>query len=124
MIFTVGRCLAHAQGWYESRRLVQVVFVVILFTVAATLVLASVVHFRRIMIGNILLVIGLTVALGFTALKGTSFHGLEHYYAGTYGPFRGADLIELSGIAIATLAALLRLNRQSRHNADANPHGG
>lgn len=109
LIYTVGRCLAHAQGWYEDRRQVQVFAVLSLAWVVLLILGVTAIWFFRAILGNLLLVMGVSVALGFTVVKGINLHGFEVYYGGTYGPFRGADLIELSGIALALLAALLRL---------------
>ncbi len=108
LIFTVGRCLAHAQGWYEDRRLVQTIAVIGLAIVLGLILLVVAIRFFHSILRNLVLVLGVSTALGFTVLKGINLHGLEAYYAGQYGPFRGADLIELSGIAIAALAALIR----------------
>lgn len=113
LIFTVGRCLAHAQGWYQDRRQVQVIAVIVLAVVLALILIVTARYFWRSILGNLLLVLGVSIALGFTVLKGINLHGIEAYYAGQYGPFRGADLIELSGIALAALAALIRRMRQS-----------
>lgn len=108
LIFTVGRCLAHAQGWYEDRRTVQAIAAITLALLLGLLLIFTAIYFFRSILGNLALVFGVSIALGFTVLKGINLHGLEAYYAGQYGPFRGADLIELSGVAIATLAALIR----------------
>jgi hypothetical protein len=112
LIFTVGRCLAHAQGWYENRRAVQVIAVIVLAAVLGLILLFTAIRFFRSILRSLLLVLGVSIALGFTVLKGINFHGLEALYSGQYGPFRGADLVELSGIAIAALAAMLRLARR------------
>ena len=111
LIFTIGRCLAHAQGWYEDRRQVQVIAVASLAVLLALILIVTAWYFWRSILGNLLLVLGVSIALGFTVLKGINLHGIEAYYAGQYGPFRGADLIELSGIALAALAALIRRRR-------------
>jgi hypothetical protein len=111
---TFGRCLAHAQGWYESRRQVQMAFLIILGTFALLVLLLTFVYFHKNVAGNLLLVSGVAVALGITAIKGINHHGGEHYYGGTFGAFRGADLIEFSGIMIAITAALTRVSKAPR----------
>ena len=118
LIFTVGRCLAHAQGWYEDRRQVQMLAALSLAWIVGLVLTVTVIWFFRAILRNVLLVAGVSVALGFTMLKGINLHGLEAYYAGTYGPFRGADLIELSGVALALLAALIRLASRSTPEGD------
>ncbi|MEM1159557.1 MAG: hypothetical protein AAGJ28_01365 [Pseudomonadota bacterium] len=108
LIFTTGRCLAHAQGWYENRRMVQTIAAIGLAVTLGTILIWIAIRFFRSILRNVVMVLGVSIALGFTVLKGINLHGLEAYYAGAYGPFRGADLIELSGIAIAALGSLVR----------------
>lgn len=112
IVFTTGRCLSRAQGWYENRREVQMLVLAgLTLVVLAILLVVLIVYFRNIF-GNMLLSLGVVTALGFTVVKAINLHGLEAYYAGQYGPFRGADLIELSGIGLAFLAAVFRLVRR------------
>ncbi|MEL6479741.1 MAG: hypothetical protein AAFR17_20630 [Pseudomonadota bacterium] len=108
LIFTTGRCLAHAQGWYQDRHAVQTLVAIGLAAVVGLILLAVAIRFFRSILRSFVLVLGVSIALGFTVLKGISLQGIEAYYAGQYGPFRGADLIELSGIALALFAALIR----------------
>ena len=112
LIYTTGRCLAHLQGWYDNRRDVQLLALIGLALVAVLAVLIVLDLFSRNIIGNVLLTAGIVIALGFTVMKGINFHGLEQYYGGAYGPFRGADLVELSGVAIAFVAAVFRALRR------------
>lgn len=116
MIYTIGRCLSRAQGWYENRHEIQFYVLISMAVLAGLIMLVLMVNFFRNIFGNVLLTLGVLVALGLTLMKGVNYHHIEHYYAGQYGSFRGADLIELSGIALAFLAALVKL-RQSHRDA-------
>ncbi|MEM9138198.1 MAG: hypothetical protein AAGB15_00080 [Pseudomonadota bacterium] len=111
LIWTVGRCLAHAQGWYQDRREVQAIVIAAIALTGGMILLITVIVFWRNILGNLLLVLGTAIALMFTVIKGVSLHGLAAYYDGQHGPFRTADLIEYSGIVLALLAALIRLWR-------------
>jgi len=113
-VVTYGRCLAHAQGWYAARHSVQYGLLVTAIVVMVSLILIAMIYFRRNLAQNFLLIIGVSIFLGLTVAKGINYHDLEAYYAGNYGPFRGADLIELSGIFIAAAAAWLRRRRLMR----------
>lgn len=110
LIFTTGRCLAHAQGWYENRREFQVIFLLGLAVIISFILLAVLVVFFRNIFANILLTMGVLIALGFTIIKGINYHNIEQYYSVQIGPFRVADFIEFSGIALANIAALIRLH--------------
>lgn len=111
LVWTTGRCHAHAQGWYENRRETQVLFLIgLAFLVVLILLIVLIVFFRDIF-RNILLTLGVAIALGFTMVKGINYHGIEQFYRGQVGPFRVADFIEYSGISLAFLAAQIRLRQ-------------
>lgn len=107
-VFTFGRCLAHAQGWYQDRREVQFLVLAAAAALALAMLLVLVLVFRKHISGNALLIAGVGTALGMTLTKGINYHNLERYYGGDFGFFRGADLIEYAGIVLALSAALLR----------------
>ena len=64
--------------------------------------------FYRNIAGNLLLVCGVAIVLGFTLVKGIGYKEAEQLYGVQVGPFRIADFIEFSGIMIAMAAALKR----------------
>jgi len=111
LVWATGRCLAHAQGWYENRREFQVLFLIGLALLVALILLIVLIVFFRNIFRNILLTLGVVTALGFTIVKGINYHGFEQFYGSEVGPFRVADFIEYSGIALAFLAALVRLRQ-------------
>ena len=117
LIWTTGRCLAHTQGWYENRREVQLFFLIGLALFAALILLTVMIVFLRNITRNILLTLGVCIALGFTLVKGINYHGVEEFYGGLLGPFRVADYIEYSGIIIAFLATLMRLRQAGAKQA-------
>jgi len=113
---TFERCLAHAQGWYESRRQVQMIFLIAVALCALLVLLLTLFVFHKNIAGNLLLATGVAVALGITAIKGINHHDAEQFYGSAFGAFRGVDLIELSGsgIGIALIAATIRTMRVTR----------
>jgi len=111
LVWTTGRCLAHAQGWYENRREVQVIFLIGLALLVVLVLLSILILFYRNMFNNILLTAGVIVALGFTMVKGINYHNLEQFYGDEIGPFRVADFIEFCGIALAFVAVTIRLRQ-------------
>jgi hypothetical protein len=104
-IFTVGRCLAHSQGWYEVRRQIQFEFMIGAGLVLTLTLIASVIIFYRSLLANSLLVLGVLITLGITLAKGISFHGQDVNLGMQLGPLKLADWLELSGIFVAVLAA-------------------
>lgn len=104
----VGHCLARAQGWYEHRAPVKLAFLIGLAACAILISLVILIVFYRNIAGNLLLVCGVVIVLGFTLVKGIGYKEAEQLYEVQAGPFRIADFIEFSGIVIAMAAALKR----------------
>ena len=113
MVWTTGRCLARAQDWYEYRREIQIIFLICIGLILAAFLLIVLILFLRDIFGNFLLTLGASIALGFTIVKSINYHHLESIYGAQAGLFYVADYIEFSGIALAFLAAVIKL-RQNR----------
>jgi hypothetical protein len=111
LIWTTGRCLSHAQGWYDQRKEIQIALLVGLALFVAIILFIVFIAFFRNIFRNILLTLGVAIAIGFTLVKGISYHGLADFYGRPVGPFHVADLIEYSGILLAFIAAVLRLRQ-------------
>ena len=111
LIWTTGRCLSHAQGWHDQRKEVQLAVLIGLAIIVALILLVVFIAFFRNIFRNILLTLGVTIAISFTMVKGISYHDLADFYGRPAGPFYVADFIEYSGIMLAFIAALLRLDQ-------------
>lgn len=120
-----GRDLALENGWYERRRLVQVIFV-------AWLVLAGLVtmswlksrlrhldrYARRAAIGLVLLAV-------FVIVRATSFHHIDRMLGISLEGLRVNALLELSGIGLIAMAALARLRApQTQLSVKPTPAAG
>ncbi|MFL4468329.1 hypothetical protein ACERZ8_00015 [Tateyamaria armeniaca] len=108
-VWTFGRCLSHAQGWYEARRSVQVGALMLTVVFFALLFVVLLIYFRRHLISNLLIIAGVALSIGCALIVAISLHQLRGLTSGTWGPFRTDDLIEASGIALAGLGVALRL---------------
>jgi hypothetical protein len=104
-----GHCLAHAQGWYGERGAVKLAAAVMIGAATGLVLLVGVIAYWRRIRANALLVAGVGIAAGITLARGVGWSAAEQIYNHRVGPFRWAVLIELSGVAAAALAALLRL---------------
>lgn len=111
----IGHCVSRAQGWYETRGQVKLLGLVLIATISLLVLIVAVIAWWRSIRANALLVLGVAIALGLTLIKGTAVAEAERVYHLELGPFRWVDLLEYSGIAIAALAAVLRL-RRLRHD--------
>lgn len=108
-VWTFGRCLSHAQGWYEARRAVQMGALMLTALFFALLLSVLLIYFRRHLISHLLIVAGVALSIGCALVVAISLHSLRGLMSGTWGPFRTDDLIEAGGIALAGLGVLLRL---------------
>lgn len=121
-LFTdVGRVFAWKYGWYERRREFQKWFVigVLVFSSATTLLLA--VRFRGFWKKSPLLGAGLAFLLTFIVVRAISFHHVDVFLNHAVAGVRMNWFLELSGIAMVWLAALLdiRKARTAPHGSDA-----
>jgi hypothetical protein len=106
-----GRCLAQAQGWYEERQSVQLVFI---FSVAITCLLIAIVlaWALRQDFGHIwLALIGVALLLAFVAIRAAGFHHFDRFIGYEFANIRMNWVMELGGIALIALNALLLLMR-------------
>ncbi|MDX8353118.1 isopropylmalate isomerase [Cognatiyoonia sp. IB215182] len=107
-----ARCLAQAQGWYEDRRSVQVAF--IFFVAAAALVLGLTLAWtmRRQLPQIWLALLGLCLLLGFVAIRAAGFHHMDRLIGFEIGGVRMNWLLELGGIALIAINALVLISRR------------
>lgn len=107
LITQVGRDWARAQGWYESRREVQSLFVKCLAGGAAAALLAMLWALRGMTFRYYIALLGLMFLGFYVLIRAASFHHVDRFLGlGTEG-FRLAWLVELGGIAITAAAAAL-----------------
>ena len=104
----LGRLVAHAQGWYEYRRLVQLAFILIVATccVAAMLVLSMLA--RRTHVGVSVALIGLTLLFSFVLVRAASFHHIDEFIGRKVFGLRWNWILEIGGILVVLLGNRIR----------------
>lgn len=106
-----GRCLSHAQGWYDQRRAVQIAFLAALL---AGIVLA-VRRGRRALRGNLggnrLALWGVTILGGFVMLRAVGFHGVDRLIALRHTGVSANYLLENAGLLLIAINAVAILRR-------------
>lgn len=115
----LGRCMAHAQGWYGQRRLVQVAFLAGL-AVAAVVFLAMLLRLLRgSWSRSALPVVGLVLVCTFVLMRAAGFHHMDHLLGVPLLGMRANTVLEWTGPILVMLGALrvLRL----RGGQPANP---
>jgi hypothetical protein len=118
--FTVtARKLARAQGWYEQRRIVQLVFIA---GIAAAAMIAFLLIWRLVahQARDLWLpLLGLSVLLCFVVIRAASFHHLDQFLRFRVSGVKMNWLLELGGISIVAAGALARSRRPSTHSPKA-----
>ena len=106
-----GRCLSHAQGWYDQRRFVQIAF---LATLLAGIVLA-VRRGRRAVSGNLrgnrLALWGVTILGGFVLMRAVGFHAVDRLIGMRHTGVSMNYLFENAGLLLIAINAVAILRR-------------
>lgn len=104
-----ARCHAQLNGWYDDRRGVQETFIYGIAAGAGGIFLLLVLLLRQTVLKNLLLFAGLLSLLSFIAMRAAGAHKFDQFINITVGPLRMNHVLELGGIALFVLAALVRL---------------
>lgn len=113
-----GKKIAQSQGWYENRRPVQVIFILVVAMVTAA-VFFGMLRLVRHQSGWVRLALaGMAFLGGFIVIRAASFHHVDQMLRHDIGGFRLNWLLELGGIGMIGYGAW----RGSR--ADENRVGG
>lgn len=111
------RIVSRDQGWYESRREYQAVFVATLAFVAA-LGVASLSAFTRRLSRSIKLAgLGLGFLAAFVLVRAASFHHTDQLLGSRVLGLKASWILELAGIAIAALGARQRVSAPHRRRS-------
>lgn len=106
-----GRCLALAQGWYESRQSVQITFII---AVGVTCIVIGVVlawALRRDFGQVWLALVGVALLLAFVVMRAAGFHNFDRFIGFEIANIRMNWVMELGGIMMIAANALRRLVR-------------
>jgi hypothetical protein len=111
-LFTqTGRDVAHEQGWFEHRRNVQLVFVVVLASVVGALMAWLGWAMRGVWRQQWLAGVGLTLLAAFALSRAGLFHHADEALGAPMTASWVKWLPELAGIACIVAAAAMRLRR-------------
>lgn len=101
----LAKLIAHAGGWYDNRRVVQLAFILLLVLVAGA-ALAALVRFGRPALGRLRVALVGVVLLGlFVCVRAVSFHHVDILFGTDVHGFRLNWILELSGIGVLGYAA-------------------
>ncbi|WP_199259201.1 hypothetical protein [Paracoccus binzhouensis] len=106
-----GRCMARAQGWYDSRYLVQLAFIAGLVLGVAVALLWATKALRGQMRRNGLALLGLAVLCGFVLVRAVGFHHVDRLLSLDFANLAFNFWFENAGLFLIAVNALLLLRR-------------
>jgi hypothetical protein len=108
-----GRCAAQAQGWYQNRRLVQALFLMIIAVGAGITLIALLRLLRGTWSRSALPILGLCFVMGFVLMRAVGFHHFDRMLGIPMLGVRANTVLEWTGpLLIGTVALWLLARRR------------
>jgi hypothetical protein len=101
----VGREMAHSEGWYENRRIVQVIFIVILGLIGLAIIAGSYWYIRGAWRRYRMAFYGIVTLVFFVIVRATSFHHIDIFLQSTFGGIAFNHILEVGGILFIAYCA-------------------
>ena len=108
LLTEIARVLAHSQGWYEQRHIVQLAFVALVGAVCMSGAAILLVLLRRAAPPAWLALFGTATVLAFVTIRAASFHHVDRFIGETLLGLRWNWILEIGGILIVLAAARWR----------------
>jgi hypothetical protein len=103
-----GRVLAHYQGWFEQRQLVQLAFIALVAIICLIAAIALLLWTRSAPTPARLALIGTSMVLGFVLIRAASFHHVNQFIGQRILGLRWNWILEMSGISLVLFASQWR----------------
>jgi hypothetical protein len=103
-----GRVLAHYQGWFEQRQLVQLAFIALVAIICLIAAVALLLWTRSAPTPARLALIGTSMVLGFVLIRAASFHHVDQFIGQRILGLRWNWILEMSGISLVLFASQWR----------------
>jgi len=101
----VGRDMAKSEGWYEERRVVQLLFIVILVLLGLATIAASYWYIHGAWRRYRLAFYGIVTLVLFVIVRATSFHHIDIFLQSTFGGIAFNHILEVGGILFIAYCA-------------------
>ena len=113
LMISLGREIAKANGWYDIRRDVQLVFIILIATFSFLSLFAMIWWLRGCWKKYWLLLFGLILITLFVVIRAASFNHVDYLLSRwrVIGPFKMKYVVELGGILIIGAGAVQNLCR-------------
>ena len=103
-----GRVLAHYQGWFEQRQLVQLAFIALVAIICLTAAITLLLWTRSAPIQTRVALMGTTMVLGFVLIRAASFYHVDQFIGQRILGLRWNWVLEMSGIRLVLFASQCR----------------
>jgi hypothetical protein len=103
-----GRFLAHYQGWFEQRQVVQLAFIALVAIMCLIAAITLLLWTRSAPSPTRLALIGTTIVLGFVLIRAASFHHVDQFIGQKILGLRWNWVLEMSGISLVLFASQWR----------------
>jgi hypothetical protein len=100
-----GRMLAHSEGWYNQRQIVQLVFIVLIAITCVVAALILLIWARNAPAPTWLAFIGTMFVLGFVLMRAASFHHMDRLLGEHILGFRLNWILEIGGISLVLIGS-------------------
>ena len=110
LMIAAGRSVAERQGWYEGRRRVQLLFILVMLVLSASGFAAMLWVARRRLNEYGWLLAGTAAIIAFIVVRAVSFHHFQEFFAFPIGGVKTHRLLELLAISMLAMAAFKRLH--------------
>jgi hypothetical protein len=106
LVTQIGEDMAHAQGWYKHRRIVQAIFVAGIGLGSLAVGVLGLWWLRDRLTQLWPAILGTALMLGFVVIRAASFHHMDWLLYRATGPIQLNWVLELGALAIIAWAAL------------------
>lgn len=103
-----GRALAHHQGWYNYRGIVQLAFMAQVALICMVITIAVLIWARHAPKSVLLALAGATANIYFIVIRAASYHYVDNFLGGKMLGFRWNSVLEVGGIVVVLLASVWR----------------
>ncbi len=113
----IGRSLAHAQGWFTQRHIVQIAFIATIAVLTCIALVLLVRMTRPLSTGRLMALTGAVLLASFVLIRAASFHHIDYFIRETVLGLRWNWILELSGISAVAVGAVLDKSALARYAA-------
>ncbi|CAG7857829.1 hypothetical protein MCAMS1_02801 [biofilm metagenome] len=111
----IGKYFAMRGGWYQHRQVVQWLFIKFILLSSVCLLAFLLWYLRETLLINAIAIVGICLLIAFIAIRASSFHHVDLLIHSTIFNVRINWIIELSGIMMIALSAVLTLIMPVKH---------